>query len=71
MAKLIAYRPGREEAIDSLLSVLEEVDVQGVETNRALLIGALGHPDFRAGAVTTAWLDRALVSAKREQLSEA
>jgi acetyl-CoA carboxylase biotin carboxylase subunit len=71
MAKLIAYRPGREEAIDSLLSVLEEVDVQGVETNRALLIGALGHPDFRAGAVTTAWLDRALVSAKRERLSEA
>ena len=35
-----------------LLDALEDVDVEGVETNRALLLSVLGHPDFRAGAVT-------------------
>ena len=31
-----------------LLEALEDLDVEGVETNRALLISVLGHPDFRA-----------------------
>jgi biotin carboxylase len=31
-----------------------------VETNRTLLISVLGHPDFRAGPVTTEWLERAI-----------
>ena len=59
LAKLIAHAPEREVAIDAMLDALEDVDVEGVETNRALLISVLGHPDFRAGAVTTDWLERA------------
>jgi acetyl-CoA carboxylase biotin carboxylase subunit len=61
MAKLIVRAGDRDAAIDVLLDALEEVDVEGVETNRMLLISVLGHEDFRRGAVTTDWLERAIV----------
>ena len=61
MAKLIAHAADRDAAIDVLLDALEDVDVEGVETNRMLLISVLGHEDFRRGAVTTDWLERAIV----------
>jgi acetyl-CoA carboxylase biotin carboxylase subunit len=60
LAKLIGHGADREHAIDILVEALEDLDVDGVETNRTLLIGILGHPDFRAGPVTTDWLERAL-----------
>jgi acetyl-CoA carboxylase, biotin carboxylase subunit len=60
LAKLIGHGADREQAIEVLLEALEDVDVEGVETNRTLLIGVLGHPDFRAGAVGTDWLERAM-----------
>jgi acetyl-CoA carboxylase, biotin carboxylase subunit len=61
MAKLIAHAEGRDAAIDVLLEALEDLDVEGVETNRALLISVLAHDDFRRGAVSTDWLERAIV----------
>ncbi|HEX3978187.1 MAG TPA: biotin carboxylase N-terminal domain-containing protein [Solirubrobacteraceae bacterium] len=60
LAKLIGHGSDREHAINILIQTLEDLDVDGVETNRTLLIGILGHPDFRAGPVTTDWLERAL-----------
>ncbi len=60
LAKLIGHGSDREHAIDILIEALEDLDVDGVETNRTLLIGILGHPDFRAGPVTTDWLERSL-----------
>jgi acetyl-CoA carboxylase, biotin carboxylase subunit len=60
LAKLIARGDDRQQAIDRLLDALEDVDVEGVETNRTVLIGVLGHPDFRAAAVTSDWLTRAI-----------
>jgi acetyl-CoA carboxylase biotin carboxylase subunit len=60
LAKLIARGGEREQAIELLADALEDLDVEGVETNRALLISVLDHPDFRAGAVTTDWLERAM-----------
>jgi acetyl-CoA carboxylase biotin carboxylase subunit len=60
LAKFIGHGSDREHAIDILIEALEDLDVDGVETNRTLLIGILGHPDFRAGPVTTDWLERAL-----------
>ena len=60
LAKLIGHGSDREHAIDILIEALEDLDVDGVETNRTLLIGILGHPDFRSGPVTTDWLERAL-----------
>jgi acetyl-CoA carboxylase biotin carboxylase subunit len=61
MAKLIAHADDRDAALDTLIEALEELDVEGVETNRTLLISVLGHDDFRRGAVTTDWLARAIV----------
>jgi acetyl-CoA carboxylase, biotin carboxylase subunit len=61
MAKLIGHAEGREATIDVLLEALADLDVEGVETNRMLLISVLGHDDFRRGAVTTDWLERAIV----------
>jgi acetyl-CoA carboxylase biotin carboxylase subunit len=60
LAKLIGHRPDRDGAIEVLLEALEDVDVDGVETNRTLLIGVLGHRDFQAGAVSTDWLERVI-----------
>ena len=61
MAKLIAHAEGRDATVDVMLEALEDLDVEGVETNRALLISVLAHDDFRRGAVTTEWLERAIV----------
>jgi acetyl-CoA carboxylase, biotin carboxylase subunit len=58
LAKLIAHGADRDAAIDILLEALEHVEVKGVQTNRALLRRVLDHPDFRAAAITTDWLER-------------
>ncbi len=60
LAKLIAHGDDREQAIDVLLEALEELDIEGVESNRTLLISVLDHPDFRAATVTTDWLEHAI-----------
>jgi acetyl-CoA carboxylase, biotin carboxylase subunit len=60
MGKLIAHGEDRDQAIDMLADALEDLDVEGVETNRTLLISILGHPDFRGGRATTDWLERAI-----------
>ncbi len=59
MAKLIAHADRREQAIELLLEALDETEVEGVDTNRALLTSVLQRPEFQAGAVTTDWLARA------------
>jgi acetyl-CoA carboxylase biotin carboxylase subunit len=61
MAKLIAHAADRDAALDVLIEALEDLDVEGVETNRTLLISVLGHDDFRRSGVTTDWLERAIV----------
>jgi acetyl-CoA carboxylase biotin carboxylase subunit len=60
MAKLIAHGESRDQAITTLVDALADTDVEGVETNRTLLIDVLGHPDFQAARVTTNWLERVL-----------
>jgi acetyl-CoA carboxylase biotin carboxylase subunit len=60
LAKLIGSGEDRDQAIEILIDALEDLDVEGVETNRTLLIGVLGHPDFQAGPVSTDWLERTI-----------
>jgi acetyl-CoA carboxylase, biotin carboxylase subunit len=57
MAKLIGRGPDRATAIGVLAEALDRLEVEGVETNRALLLEVLGSDDFAAGAVTTRWLE--------------
>jgi acetyl-CoA carboxylase biotin carboxylase subunit len=60
MAKLIGRGPDRASAVGVLRAALDGLEVEGVETNQALLRDVLAHRDFAAGAVTTRWLEEAL-----------
>jgi acetyl-CoA carboxylase biotin carboxylase subunit len=57
MAKLIGRGPDRASAVGVLADALARLEVEGVQTNRALLRDVLAHDDFVAGAVTTRWLE--------------
>ncbi|MFC7499663.1 acetyl/propionyl/methylcrotonyl-CoA carboxylase subunit alpha [Enterovirga sp. GCM10030262] len=56
IAKLIATGDTRDEAIDALVDVLEQVEVWPVRTNAAFLARAAADPDFRAGEVDTGFI---------------
>jgi propionyl-CoA carboxylase alpha chain len=58
LAKVIAWAPERDEAIDQLAGALTRSTIEGVVTNRALLVRTLQSDDFRAGRTDTAFLDR-------------
>jgi len=62
MAKLIAHGEDRDAALAVLRAALAGLEVDGVQTNRALLASVLAHEDFAAGAVTTGWLEGAAVA---------
>jgi 3-methylcrotonyl-CoA carboxylase alpha subunit/geranyl-CoA carboxylase alpha subunit len=49
LGKLITHAPTRAEAIDRLLTGLDQTAVLGLPTNRAFLAACLQHPVFRAG----------------------
>jgi acetyl-CoA carboxylase biotin carboxylase subunit len=57
IAKVCAHAATREEAIDRLRAALGQTVLLGVTTNTAYLARVLGHPDFRAGATHTGFLD--------------
>lgn len=56
LAKVIAYAPTREEAIQRLRTALEQFHVLGVQTNHAFLIRLLSHPEFVAGRLHTGFI---------------
>jgi acetyl-CoA/propionyl-CoA carboxylase, biotin carboxylase, biotin carboxyl carrier protein len=56
IAKLVAHGETREEALDRLADALAETRVSGVVTNLPFLRWLVGHPAFRAGEATTAFL---------------
>jgi urea carboxylase len=58
LAKLIAWAPTREEAIDKLAAALSRTQVHGIETNLPFLSMLLGNEEFRAGTPTTALISR-------------
>ncbi len=60
LAKMIAWAPTREAAIERLNRGLEESDVRGVVTNIPFLSALLTHPDVRANAIDTGFIEREL-----------
>jgi acetyl-CoA carboxylase biotin carboxylase subunit len=60
LAKLIAHGRDRPDAIATLLAALRGTQIDGVPTNRDLLVGVLTDRRFAAGPVTTDWLERSL-----------
>jgi propionyl-CoA carboxylase alpha chain/3-methylcrotonyl-CoA carboxylase alpha subunit len=57
IAKLIAFAPSRESAAAELGRAARAVEVWPVKTNAAFLARCLDHPDFRAGAIDTGFID--------------
>jgi 3-methylcrotonyl-CoA carboxylase alpha subunit len=60
LAKVIAWAPTRQAAIDRLNRALEETDVRGVVTNIPFLSALVTHPDVRANAIDTGFIEREL-----------
>ena len=58
LAKVIAWAPDRDGAIDRLSDALTRSTVEGVVTNRALLVRTLRSDDFRSGRTDTGFLER-------------
>ena len=58
LAKVIAWAPTRDEAIDTLADSLARAEIHGVVTNQALLVRALRSDDFVSGHTDTAFLER-------------
>ena len=60
VAKLIVWGADRPTAIERMLRALGEYKVVGVRTTIPALARIVGHPDFRAGHLSTALLERIL-----------
>ncbi len=60
LAKVIAWAPTRDAAIDRLNWALEQSDVRGVVTNIPFLAALVSHPAVRANAIDTGFIEREL-----------
>ncbi len=60
LAKVIAWAPTRDVAIDRLDRGLQEMDVRGVVTNIPFLSGLVTHPDVRGNRIDTGFIERHL-----------
>jgi 3-methylcrotonyl-CoA carboxylase alpha subunit len=60
LAKVIAWAPTRDAAIDRLNRGLEETDIRGVVTNVPFLSALVTHPKVRANAIDTGFIEREL-----------
>jgi 3-methylcrotonyl-CoA carboxylase alpha subunit len=60
LAKVIAWAPTRDAAIERLNRGLEESDVRGIVSNIPFLAALVTHPDVRANAIDTGFIERHL-----------
>jgi 3-methylcrotonyl-CoA carboxylase alpha subunit len=60
LAKMIAWAPTRDVAIERLNRGLDESDVRGIVTNIPFLSALITHPDVRANAIDTGFIEREL-----------
>ncbi|MBI5261704.1 MAG: acetyl/propionyl/methylcrotonyl-CoA carboxylase subunit alpha [Bradyrhizobium sp.] len=65
LAKMIAWAPTREAAIERLNRGLEEADVRGVVTNIPFLSALLTHDKVRANTIDTGLIERELANLAR------
>jgi acetyl-CoA carboxylase biotin carboxylase subunit len=66
MAKLIVWGPDREAAIARMTRALAEYKVAGVQTTIPILQRIVTHPDFAAGRLSTAFMERLLATDRPE-----
>jgi len=66
MAKLIVWGPDRETAVARMRRALSEYHVAGVRTTIPVLEHIMEHPDFVAGRLSTAFIDRLMLAERAE-----
>jgi acetyl-CoA carboxylase biotin carboxylase subunit len=73
IAKVITYGRDRQEAIGRMRRVLEMTVIEGIKTTIPLHLKILADPDFQAGRLSTAFMDRYQVqrNGKGNRLREA
>jgi 3-methylcrotonyl-CoA carboxylase alpha subunit len=67
IAKLIVWGADRPAAIARMLRALGEYHVAGVRTTIPILSRIVAHDDFRAGRISTAFLERTLSALTEEE----
>ncbi|WP_426433895.1 acetyl/propionyl/methylcrotonyl-CoA carboxylase subunit alpha [Bradyrhizobium genosp. P] len=67
LAKVIAWAPTREGAIEKLHRGLEQTDVRGIVTNIPFLSALVTHPDVRANKIDTGFIERELKNLTAEK----
>lgn len=67
IAKIISHQDTRDEAIHSLLDYLKAVEIEGIKTNRTMLIECLNNDVFRLGKYTTNFVDEQIAQKKAGQ----
>ena len=60
LAKVIAWAPTRQAAIERLNRGLQETDVRGIVTNIPFLSALVTHPQVRANTIDTGFIEREL-----------
>jgi 3-methylcrotonyl-CoA carboxylase alpha subunit len=60
LAKVIAWAPTRDAAINRLNRGLEETDIRGIVTNTPFLSALVTHPHVRANTIDTGFIEREL-----------
>jgi 3-methylcrotonyl-CoA carboxylase alpha subunit len=62
LAKVIAWAPTRDAAINRLNRGLEETDIRGIVTNTPFLSALVTHPEVRANTIDTGFIERELTA---------
>jgi acetyl-CoA carboxylase biotin carboxylase subunit len=63
LAKIMTYGRDRQEAIARMRRTLEMTVIEGIKTNVALHLKVLAEPDFQAGRLDTAFMNRFMPAA--------
>jgi acetyl-CoA carboxylase, biotin carboxylase subunit len=71
IAKIIVHGRDRQEAIARMRRTLEMTVIEGIKTSIPLHLKILAEPDFVAGRLSTAFMDRYIVEKKPSRLAEA
>jgi acetyl-CoA carboxylase biotin carboxylase subunit len=62
IAKIMTYGRDRQEAIARMRRTLEMTVIEGIKTNVALQLRIINEPDFQAGRLSTAFMNRFMAS---------
>jgi len=71
IAKLVAWAPGREEAIARLQGAVREYHVGGIKTTLGFFQSVLRNEEFRRGEIDTEFIDRWLERAEQAPVRQA